>query len=108
MDKKLRLKKINLFEIKETKYITHLQEGEIELSKIQTQLRNLRIVKTKDGWDIICDCKNEYSSKRDPNAYSKDNRPQCPKCGTRVKRKEPVKRTDVSKRLKKMHKKERQ
>ena len=102
-----RIKKIKALEKKESKYIIVLVGAELELTKIRTELCKLRIIKTKNGHDIICEvCKNIYSTSKDPNAESKNNRPQCPKCGTRVKRKEPVKRKDVSKRLKKMHRKE--
>lgn len=100
-----RIKKIKALEKKEEKCITQIKDLQLQLAKTESELRTRRIIKTKNGYDIICEvCKNIYSTSKDPNAESKDDRPQCPKCGTRIKRKEPVKRTDVSKRLKKLHK----
>jgi len=100
MDLKKRGKEITKLERKRDATFIQIQTLQKDVTSTESLIRKVRIgKKSKDGYyDIICEwCNNVYSTDKNPNAEHKDDRPQCKKCGKRVKRKEPVKREDVSK-----------
>ena len=98
---KKRIKKIATLEKKRDAVLLDIQTSQNDVTSLESLIRKVRIgKKIKNEYDIICDtpdCGNVYSTDKDPNAELKDDRPQCKKCGKRVKRKEPVTRKDVSK-----------
>ncbi len=104
-DIKKRVKEIAKLEGKRDVILDNIQTFQKDVISLEALIRKVRIgKKSKNEYDIICDtpdCGNVYSTDKDPNAELKDDRPQCKKCGKRVKRKEPVKREDVSKKWRK-------
>ena len=100
-DIKKRVKEVAKLENKRETTLVQIQTLQKDVTNLDALIRKVRIgKKIKNEFDIICDtpdCGNVYSTDRDPNAELKDDRPQCKKCGKRVKRKDPVKRPDVSK-----------
>ncbi len=98
-DIKKRVKEVIKLENKRDAILVNIQTFQQDITSLDSLIRKVRIgKKSKNEYDIICErCNNVYSTDRDPNDKLKDNRPQCKKCGKRVKRKEPVKRPDVSK-----------
>jgi len=103
-DIKKRAKEIAKVERKRDSILVQIQTLQKQVTSTESLIRKVRIGKKSKGgyYDVICEwCNNVYSTDKDPNAELKDNRPQCKKCGKRVKRKEPVKREDVSKKWRK-------
>ena len=103
MELKKRIKEITKLEKERDSKLTHIETLQKNLTSLESLLRKIRIgKKSKNEYEIICEwCNNVYTTDKDPNAELKDNRPQCKKCGKRVKRKDAVKRGDVSKKWRK-------
>ena len=98
-DIKKRVKEIAKLENKRDAKFIQIQTLQKQLTSLEALIRKVRIgKKSKNEYDIMCEwCNNVYSTDKDPNAELKDDRPQCKKCGKRIRRKDPVKRVDVSK-----------
>ena len=85
-----KIKRLEQIKNKVAIIITEKNTLQAEHHKILLTTRKLRIKKIKMGYQIICTgprCGNKYKTTKNPDAYLKDARPQCIKCGTRVETK---------------------